>query len=37
MEAKVIAQLERALEPCLKQVKVNWGSLNVKQGPFQIR
>lgn len=37
MEAKVIAQLERALEPCLRQVSINWDGLDVKQGPFQIR
>jgi hypothetical protein len=39
MEAKVIAQLERALEPCLKKVTVKWGELQqiVKQSPFVLR
>ncbi len=37
MEAKVIAQLQRALEPCLKKVRVQWRSLPVKQAPFVIR
>ena len=39
METKVIKQLTRAIEPCLRKVTIKWGPLlsHVKQAPFQVR
>ena len=37
MEAKVIAQLKRALEPSLRKVEIDWDGLKIQQAPWLIR
>jgi Ca-activated chloride channel family protein len=36
LEAKVLRQLGKALAPALTDVKLDWGSLNVKQAPCHV-